>query len=810
MAPPVPSGEQRRLLDAAADGNLDLFKSIASALAGEKGRIKEAVEAVRDRGAGALHVAAVHGRMQVCAYLVEEIQIDVNAADDKGDTPLTFALRGCTVEIVKYLLHHGADPNNPDENGITALHVAAGEGMCEMIEVLLSKGADVNSFSKCGTPLYLAIIGEQVAAVKTLLDHHADYNKELAVYSAPLITALEVRSLKCVELLIKAGADVKSVNPLIVAANGGLTEFYKCLLGAGADPNDCDEGGQLPIEIAARNNRREDVEILFPVTSRIPYIPDWSIDGIIAYVKSEPKEEEHRVRSTTPGVHLLSSKKRYWDEKDQIMHEEFSRKFKVQRTVTGVTGKRARDEDLATATAVAEEFCGGPQSFKKTRLEPTLEVVRSRDLWALQDNLRLNIRHALPRQMLFIQHIKHQPCSLHFHLRDGLYPSPKELIEMMSRSDIVQIKKFALVVDMEIEEAQMWEYVTLVSARLVEELHIEFVEATISVFPLFGCNNSLKHLRLKHIHLPTYGLDIDPIGGVVFSSLAILELCAVRLADNGLTELMKLCPSAHTVRLIGMEYLKEITFPTLDKLRFIKLSRCRNATLVDVETFLGLQSFHYIGPLIEMFFHKNASLKELFVCFEGEKVTEDYSSGWLEGAPDFSRIRILTVCSYSLNVLASGIVKNMNLKSLTELQIIISALDEIVIADVYDFLMLPSSSLERLFLKLPESSLGARMEQEIQRDDDGVELKKLALMSVNGFDGSDNQMRLLENVLAKAPKLKDLMLVCPRDRDGLEMKVRQLFRKCSEATNACVKTKEDESSPRPMHSMPTSSAIDAE
>ena len=50
-------------------------------------------------------------------------------------------------------------------------------------------------------------------------------------------------------------------------------------------------GGHLPIEIAAHNNRRKDVEILFPVTSRIPYVHDWSVDGILAYVKSVPKEE---------------------------------------------------------------------------------------------------------------------------------------------------------------------------------------------------------------------------------------------------------------------------------------------------------------------------------------------------------------------------------------------------------------------------------------------------------------------------------------------------------------------------------------
>jgi hypothetical protein len=44
--------------------------------------------------------------------------------------------------------------------------------------------------------------------------------------------------------------------------------------------------GRAPIEIAARSGRRENVEILFPVTSQIPSVRDWSVDGIITHVKS--------------------------------------------------------------------------------------------------------------------------------------------------------------------------------------------------------------------------------------------------------------------------------------------------------------------------------------------------------------------------------------------------------------------------------------------------------------------------------------------------------------------------------------------
>ncbi|KAE8773903.1 hypothetical protein D1007_53762 [Hordeum vulgare] len=100
-------------------------EGIASVLDGGKGRVKGGVEAARDGGSGTLHVVARHGRMPLCVYLLEELRVDVNAADDKDATPLTYALHGQIVDIVRYLFDHGADPEKPDELGFSPLRVAA-------------------------------------------------------------------------------------------------------------------------------------------------------------------------------------------------------------------------------------------------------------------------------------------------------------------------------------------------------------------------------------------------------------------------------------------------------------------------------------------------------------------------------------------------------------------------------------------------------------------------------------------------------------------------------------------------------------
>lgn len=102
-----------------------------------------------------------------------------------------------------------------------------------------------------------------------------------------LMSSLIYRSLKCMKLLIKAGADVNGegsyVSPLVFATGyGGYTDFIKLLLKAGANPNIPDDLGRLPIELSALREFKEEVEMLLPLTSPIPNVRNWSVDGVIS------------------------------------------------------------------------------------------------------------------------------------------------------------------------------------------------------------------------------------------------------------------------------------------------------------------------------------------------------------------------------------------------------------------------------------------------------------------------------------------------------------------------------------------------
>ncbi|KAE8766699.1 26S proteasome non-ATPase regulatory subunit 10 [Hordeum vulgare] len=75
------------VFEAAFDGDLRLFKSLLLILDNGRGRLKETVEALRVKdaglleGLGALHVAACRERLEVCKYLIEELQVDVDGVD---------------------------------------------------------------------------------------------------------------------------------------------------------------------------------------------------------------------------------------------------------------------------------------------------------------------------------------------------------------------------------------------------------------------------------------------------------------------------------------------------------------------------------------------------------------------------------------------------------------------------------------------------------------------------------------------------------------------------------------------------------
>ncbi|KAJ1691525.1 hypothetical protein LUZ63_015680 [Rhynchospora breviuscula] len=289
-----------KLLKAAEEGNIRDFTNAAKKL-GKGKRIAEAIAGVGHREEneifGAIHIAAVNGRTEICRYLIEELGFDPNLVPggDSRKTPIFQAIFGGHVDTVRYLLDHGANPDARDRVGFTSLHSAVLQGNAEILDLLLSRGGPIEARNIAGTPLILATCKADCSCMKVLLRHNADPNQVTSGFFSPLFVSVINDSIECVEALLKAGADVNKT-PLLELAFDSM-EMFDYLLEAGADPNKPNDYGRLPIEIAAVRGKRKVVEKLYALTSPIPFVLDWSIDGLFRHVDSPIYHVEEMAQS---------------------------------------------------------------------------------------------------------------------------------------------------------------------------------------------------------------------------------------------------------------------------------------------------------------------------------------------------------------------------------------------------------------------------------------------------------------------------------------------------------------------------------
>ncbi|KAF8733382.1 hypothetical protein HU200_014989 [Digitaria exilis] len=177
-------------------------------------------------GRSMLHLAAKAGALDFCRFLVEKLGFSANSTSAHGETPILVAteIEDDEVDIVpvlRYLLARGGDPAAADEKGYTPLHNAAEFGHIKAVRLLLSKGVPVDPLNSRGTPLHLA----------TAMDHDQP-NRVVNHVLSPLMMACCGRSLKCMKLLVEAGADVNFKSPsgrpvLFQAVDNGITDIVR-------------------------------------------------------------------------------------------------------------------------------------------------------------------------------------------------------------------------------------------------------------------------------------------------------------------------------------------------------------------------------------------------------------------------------------------------------------------------------------------------------------------------------------------------------------------------------------------------------
>ena len=89
----------------------------------------------------ALHVACLHGNLEVAKHLISELHIDVDYLDRTGSTALMYAAYSGHLELVKFLVASGANVNIKNLKGGTAARYAAYAGHREIVDYLNSNSS---------------------------------------------------------------------------------------------------------------------------------------------------------------------------------------------------------------------------------------------------------------------------------------------------------------------------------------------------------------------------------------------------------------------------------------------------------------------------------------------------------------------------------------------------------------------------------------------------------------------------------------------------------------------------------------------
>ncbi|CAJ0930094.1 unnamed protein product, partial [Mesorhabditis belari] len=194
--------DKSALVVAAREGHLDVVKFLVNLGADVLACGTVEFDGETIFGAPPIWAAAAAGFLDVVRYLVEEAGADLNQTTRTNSTPLRGACYDGHLEIVKYLVEHGADIECANRHGHTPLMIAAYRQKQEVVEYLLAKGANPREASRKG--------------------------------NTALHDAVEANNVSICEVLLEAGAilaeDEYGVCPLMSAAMLGFTEVVELLL----------------------------------------------------------------------------------------------------------------------------------------------------------------------------------------------------------------------------------------------------------------------------------------------------------------------------------------------------------------------------------------------------------------------------------------------------------------------------------------------------------------------------------------------------------------------------------------------------
>ncbi|GFG36261.1 hypothetical protein Cfor_08873 [Coptotermes formosanus] len=171
-----------------------------------------------------LHIAAQHGRYQMCEVLLGQ-GAEINATDKNGWTPLHCAARAGFLDVVKLLVESGASPKAETNFGSAPIWFAASEGHNEVLKYLMMKEHDTYSLMEDKRFVYNLMVVSKAHNNKPIEDF-------ILVSPAPVDTAAKLSNI----YMVMSTKEKERAKDLIAAGKQCETMAAELLaLAAGAD-----------------------------------------------------------------------------------------------------------------------------------------------------------------------------------------------------------------------------------------------------------------------------------------------------------------------------------------------------------------------------------------------------------------------------------------------------------------------------------------------------------------------------------------------------------------------------------------------
>ena len=202
----------------------------------------------------------------------ETIIKNVNMQDEKGVTPLMFAIKGASIDLTRTLIKSGADVNARDKEGWTPLMYAVRtQNDPDLARILIDAGASVRAKNSYGVSslVIAAEYSENSDIVSLLLDSYSATESETVkafvhtITSSNVPLAVQCEKIRCfVDKGVPINAFWEGKTPLMYAAAAARsTAVIEALLESGALPSARTASGLRAFDFAQKNQALEHDDI---------------------------------------------------------------------------------------------------------------------------------------------------------------------------------------------------------------------------------------------------------------------------------------------------------------------------------------------------------------------------------------------------------------------------------------------------------------------------------------------------------------------------------------------------------------------